>query len=207
MACVLGDLLRAAVESGDWSRVRERLAPDAMLDTSNEAGRRRVEGADAIVAHLGRSGPGAIRDWDAREWPTGVALSFEWEGASGTDRRRWYLRTNSGGEVVELWSTAARPGCGGAGEAVSVPRTLLERIGATRVEPLSHGGNSGAVLLARGPCRRHWVRSQAGRCRRRRLARARHGRPRAHGAAARRWRVRPDAAGDRPRHRGGRAIR
>ena len=150
MVGVLGDLLRAAVESGDWSRVRERLAPDAMLDTSNEAGRRRVEGADAIVAYLGRPGPGAIRDWDAREWPTGVALSFEWEGASGTDRRRWYLRTNSGGEVVELWSTAARPSAAGAVEASACRGRCSSRSAPRVLEPLSHGGNSGAALLRAG---------------------------------------------------------
>jgi tRNA A-37 threonylcarbamoyl transferase component Bud32 len=61
MAGPLAELLRAAVESGDWSRVRERLADDAVLDTSNEAGRRRIDGADTIVAYLGRPGAGAIR--------------------------------------------------------------------------------------------------------------------------------------------------
>lgn len=147
MAAVLTELLRAAVESGDWSQVRERLADDAVLYTSNEAGRRRIDGGDAIVAHLGRPGLGAIHVWEAREWATGVALSFEWEGASGTDRRRWYLRTNPAAEVVELWSTAARPGDAGEPEAVSPPPALLQQLGATRVEPLSHGGNSGAMLV------------------------------------------------------------
>ena len=102
MSGTLTQLLRAAVESGDWSHLRERLAHDAVLETSSEAGRRRVEGADAIVAHLGGPGPGEIHVWDAQEWPTGVALSFEWEGASGTDRRRWYVRANPAAEVVEL---------------------------------------------------------------------------------------------------------
>ena len=147
MARVLGDLLRAAVESGDWSRLRERLADDAVLDTSSEAGRRRVEGADAIVAHLGRAGPGEVGVWDAQEWPTGVALSFEWEGESGTDRRRWYARTGPDAEVVELWSTAARPSGGAAAEDVAPPPALLEQLGATRVTPLSHGGNSGAMVV------------------------------------------------------------
>jgi aminoglycoside phosphotransferase (APT) family kinase protein len=148
----LAGLVRDAVESGDWSRFRERLAGDAVLDTSSEAGRRRVEGADAIAAHLARPGPGAIRDWDAREWPTGLALSFEWEGASGTDRRRWYLRAGPSGDVVELWSTAARPVGAGVAGAVGAPAALLEELGATEVAPLSHGGNSGAALLrARRP--------------------------------------------------------
>jgi Phosphotransferase enzyme family len=143
----LAELLRAAVESGDWSQLRERLADDAVLDTSSEAGRRRVEGADAIVAHLGQPGPGAVGVWDAQEWTTGVALSFEWEGAGGTDRRRWYVRTGADAEVVELWSTAARPGGAAAAEAVTPPPALLEQLGVTRVEPLTHGGNSGAVVL------------------------------------------------------------
>jgi aminoglycoside phosphotransferase (APT) family kinase protein len=143
----LSELLRGAVESGDWSRVRERLADAAVLHTSNEAGRRRIDGADAVVSHLGRPGPGAIRLWDAQEWPTGVALSFEWEGASGTDRRRWYLRAGPASELVELWSVAARPAGAADAEAVSAPAALLERLGATGVVPLSHGGNSGASLL------------------------------------------------------------
>jgi hypothetical protein len=147
MARALSELLRAAVESGDWSRLRDRLAHDAVLDTSNETGRRRIEGPDAIAAHLGRPGPGAIRDWDAQEWPTGVALSFEGEGATGTDRRRWYLRTNPAGEVVELWSTAARPLGTRSAAVVTPPAALLQRLGAVRVVPMSHGGNSGAILL------------------------------------------------------------
>jgi hypothetical protein len=142
----LADLLRPAIESGDWTPLTSRLASDAVLHTSNEAGRRRIDGPDAIVEHLAGPGPGAIRDWDAQEWPTGVALSFEWEGASATDRRRWYLRTNAAGEVAEIWSTAARPSTG-IGPAVTPPASLVEELGATRVEPLTHAGNSGAALL------------------------------------------------------------
>src|SRR5205823_5922057 len=121
MAESLAELLRVAVETGDWSRFRGRLIDDAVLDTSSESGRRRIVGADAIVAHLGRPGPGAILDWDAQEWVTGVALTFEWEGRSGSDRRRWYVRTNREGEVVEIWSTAARPGLAAGAEDVGVP--------------------------------------------------------------------------------------
>ena len=138
--------LRTAVESGDWARLRPRFAADAVLDTSSEMGRRRVGGPDAIVAHLSGPGPGDIRDWHAEEWPAGVALSFEWDGADDTDRRRWYVRTNEAGEVTEIWSTAARP-TGGVPPAVSPPPSLLEELGATRLEPLSHGGNSGAALV------------------------------------------------------------
>jgi aminoglycoside phosphotransferase (APT) family kinase protein len=138
--------LRAAIESGDWSAVATRLAADVVLETSNEAGRRRVEGSEAVVAHLSAPGPGAVRDWDAQEWPTGIALSFEWEGESVTDRRRWYLRTAPDGRVIEIWSTAARPTTGAA-PAIDPPAALLEELGALRVERLSHGGNSGAALL------------------------------------------------------------
>src|SRR5690348_17219031 len=91
--------LYAAIESGDWSGVRERLAEDAFLDTSNEEGRRRISGADKVVAHLSRPGPGAVTDWDVQEWDAGVALSFEWVGPRGSDRRRWYLRTDLAGQV------------------------------------------------------------------------------------------------------------
>jgi hypothetical protein len=143
----VAQLLRAAIETGDWSRVRERLAPDALLDTSSESGRRRITGAEPIAAHLARPGPGAIRDWDSEEWSTGVALSFEWEGAGGTDRRRWYLRTNPRGTITEIWSTAARPHPADAAESAKPPSGLLDQLGASRVDALSHGGNSGATLL------------------------------------------------------------
>jgi aminoglycoside phosphotransferase (APT) family kinase protein len=146
----LVQILRGAIETGDWTGLRERLARAAVLDTSSEAGRRQIVGADAIASHLARPGPGEIRDWDAQQWPTGVALSFEWKGASGTDRRRWYVRTDAVGKVLELWSTAARPAVGVA-DAVAPPPTLLRKLGLIQVEPLSHGGNSGAALLrARG---------------------------------------------------------
>src|SRR3954447_12976496 len=143
----LGDILRAGVETGDWAEARARMADNAILHTSNEGGRQRIEGADAIAAHLALPGPGEIRDWDARDWPTGVALSFEWVGKSGTDRRRWYLRTNPAGNVDELWSTAARPTGADAGATPNPPTGLLEHLGATRVAALTHGGNSGAALM------------------------------------------------------------
>ena len=75
MPRALADTLRTAVETGDWTDLRERLAPGAVLHTSNEAGRRDVAGADAVGAQLSGPGRGEIRDWDAREWPAGVALS------------------------------------------------------------------------------------------------------------------------------------
>jgi hypothetical protein len=144
----LSNLLRAGIEAADWSGVRARLAADAVLRTSNERGRTRIDGADAVVAHLAQAGPGAVGVWDAREWPTGVALTFEWAGSGGMDRRRWYVRADDAGRVTELWSAAARPAAGGGdGLAAGIPSTLLARLGATHVEPLAHGGNSGAALL------------------------------------------------------------
>jgi aminoglycoside phosphotransferase (APT) family kinase protein len=147
MSGALVDLLHEAVRTGEWSHVRARLSPDAVLHTSNEAGRRRIDGAEAIAAHLAGPVPGAVRAWGAQEWPTGVALSFEWQAPSGTDRRRWYLRTDAAGDVTELWSTAARPRADATTEAIAPPPALLQGLGATRVEPLSHGGNSGAAVL------------------------------------------------------------
>lgn len=142
----LSALLRSAVETGDWALLRPRFAENAVLDTSSEGGRRQVTGADAIVAHLSVPGPGEVQHWHAEEWPAGVALSFEWAGAEDRDRRRWYVRRNEDGQVTEIWSTAARP-TGGIAAAVSPPRALLDELGATRLEPLSHGGNSGAALV------------------------------------------------------------
>ena len=144
----LADLLRAAVETGEWSAFRQRLADGAVLDSSSEAGRRQVAGADAIVEHLSAPGPGEVPVWDAQEWETGVAVTFEWQGPQGADRRRWYARTGDDSKVVEIWSTAARPvEAGGEVAAPSAPATLLDELGATSTEALSHGGNSGAALL------------------------------------------------------------
>lgn len=143
----LAGLLRAAIESGDWSALGARLTRDAVLETSNEHGRRRIEGAGEIVVHLSQPGPGTIHDWDAQEWPTGVALSFEWAGAEDRDRRRWYLRTGDDGRVRELWSTAARPSAPDLAEAPAPPPALLAALGVTEAVALSHGGNSGAALL------------------------------------------------------------
>ena len=129
MSGELSDVLRAAVESGDFAAFAEHLAPDAVLRTSNERGRRRIEGAGALVEHLARPGPGRIAAWDAQEWPAGAALTFEWVGAGSTDRRRWYLRRTEAGEVTELWSAAARPASGGGGP-LAPPASLLAGIGA-----------------------------------------------------------------------------
>jgi aminoglycoside phosphotransferase (APT) family kinase protein len=145
MAPDLAGALRAAVESGDWSALRERIAPDAVLRTSNESGRLRIDGREAVLAHLAGPGPGAIPLWKAREWDTGVALTFEWM-AGTTDRRRWYVRTDADGRLAELWSAAARP-AEGEGGGPGPPEALLQEIGAVGVEPLVHGGNSGAALL------------------------------------------------------------
>jgi hypothetical protein len=144
----LADLLRAAVESGDWAAFRERLDGEAHLDSSSEAGRRQVTGADAIVQHLSAPGPGAVTVWEPQEWETGLAVTFEWHGESGADRRRWYIRTGADGRVGEIWSTAARPGGAGVEDAApDSPAALLEELGATSTTALSHGGNSGAALL------------------------------------------------------------
>src|SRR5205809_1091875 len=105
MAASLTELLRAAVESGDWSRLRERLVHDAVLDTSSESGGRRIVGADAVVAHLARLGPGAIRDWDAQAWVTGVALGFGRVTADGAD---WLARaTGDRGRTAQLYEGGA----------------------------------------------------------------------------------------------------
>ena len=148
--CSYADLLRAAVESGDWSAFHERLDDSAVLDSSSEAGRRRVEGADAIVRHLSAPGPGEVPVWDAQEWETGVAVTFEWHGESGADRRRWYVRADDSGKVTEIWSTAARPDEAGDDSIADRRRmpSWKELGAASQVTPLSHGGNSGPRCCA-----------------------------------------------------------
>lgn len=148
MSTAVAAVLRLAIERGEWSSVSERFSDDVVLRTSGESGRWRSDGVDAVVAHLTKPGPGDVGVWVAREWPTGVALTFEWTGAAGTDRRRWYVRIAPDGRIDELWSAAARPSRGQrAHDEVSPPPALLDRHAITRLAPLVHGGNSGAVLL------------------------------------------------------------
>ena len=79
----------------------------------SESGRVRIEGPDAVVAHLSKPGPGDLGHWEAREWPTGIAATFEaWaptaplrrSGASMSARRKdtawcWIIGTP---KVTEL---------------------------------------------------------------------------------------------------------
>jgi hypothetical protein len=141
--------MEEAVRSGDFQPVGGLLGPDTVLDSSSERGRVRVTGRTRIVEHLRAPGPGEILDWHAREWPTGLAVTFEWRGESGVDRRRWYLRRD-GGEITGWWSYAAAP-ASDAAESEVPPAAVLERIGA-EAAPLEHAGNSGAALarLTRG---------------------------------------------------------
>jgi len=145
-AAVLVPLLRRAVADGEYAALGELLDPHAALRSSSERGRRTVEGPAAIVEHLERPGPGEVTAWDAREWPTGAAVTFEWRGAAGHDRRRWYVRRDEAtGRVTGLWSYAARPR--GDGGATTVPDAVLAALGAgARRAALEHGGNSGAAL-------------------------------------------------------------
>ncbi len=139
----LSSLLRDAIASGSYGPLGEQLAADAVLDTSNETGRRLIRGRDAIVAHLEQPGPGEVAFWNAREWPGGVALTFEWRGGSGVDRRRWYVR-RAGGLVERIWSYAARSSDDPPAE---LSDEVLERLGAgARRAALDHSGNSGAAL-------------------------------------------------------------
>ncbi len=139
----LAALLRDAVSSGEFARVGWLLGDRTALDSSSERGRVRIMGRDAIVGHMEAPGPGDVLEWEAREWPTGVAATFEWRGASGVDRRRWYLRRD-GEAITGWWSYAAVP----AGEpdvAATMPADLLDRLEATAA-PLEHSGNSGASI-------------------------------------------------------------
>ena len=147
----LGSVLRTAVASGRYDAVGELLAGDAFLDSSSAAGRRRIHGPEAIVAHLEAPGPGDVLLWDAHEWPSGVAVTFEWRGADDVDRRRWYVRSD-GGQIRRFWSYAARSR---DDSQVSLSEAVLQRMGTgARRAAFEHSGNSGAslerVMLADG---------------------------------------------------------
>ena len=119
-----------------------------MLARAARPGGRRIDGADAIVAHLAGRAPGEV----ARLGRAGVAApasrsASSGPGAGATDRRRWYVRTGAGRprrRAVEHGRAPDRPG---ACRRSAPPQALLGELGATRVAPLSHGGNSGAALL------------------------------------------------------------
>src|SRR5262245_14434502 len=87
----LAQMLRDCVESGRFEANVELLGAETVFDSSSERGRRRIAGANAIIDHLSAPGPGDVLEWDAREWDEGVAITFEWQGAGETDRRRWYV--------------------------------------------------------------------------------------------------------------------
>ena len=141
----LAPLLHDAVRTGTFDALGELLSEEAVLDTSSERGRRRVRGRDAIIAHLSAPGPGEVLDWQAGEWDPGVAITFEWRGAEGANRRRWYARRD-GNEVFALWSYAARPRFEPTA-GVRLPEAVLRQLGRNATSaPLAHGGNSGAAL-------------------------------------------------------------
>jgi hypothetical protein len=71
---------------------------------------------------------------------------FEWHGAAGADRRRWYARVDGAGRIRELWSSAARPAAGGD-VLTGPPEDWLAELGARDARVLVHAGNSGAALL------------------------------------------------------------
>jgi Phosphotransferase enzyme family len=138
-------VLRAAVASGRFDEIGGLLAANATLDTSNETGRGRVQGRKAIVAHLSNPGPGEVLHWDAHEWPSGLAVTFEWRGSSGVDRRRWYVRAE-GGQIAGMWSYAARPSEESARELPDAVFASVAGGAGARHAALEHAGNSGASL-------------------------------------------------------------
>ncbi|UJA20246.1 phosphotransferase [Thermoleophilia bacterium SCSIO 60948] len=142
----LSAVLRAVVEQGDPAALEPLLAPEVLLDSNSERGRRRIEGRDEVLAHLSGPGPGEVVDWRAAEYPTGAAITFEWHGASGADRRRWYLRRDPSGEITAIRSYAARVAAGDGGPPEVSPAVLAATGPGSVREPLVHGGNSGAAL-------------------------------------------------------------
>ncbi len=139
----LEQALTEAVAAGDFTGIAGLISPDAVLDTSSEAGRSLIRGRDAIIEHMSKPGPGEVTHWDAKEWPSGLAATFEWRGGSGVDRRRWYLRAEEG-EIVGWWSYAARPRDSAAAE---IPERVLASLGSgAKRATLDHGGNSGAAI-------------------------------------------------------------
>ena len=133
------------MRTGTFDALGELLSEEAVLDTSSERGRRRVRGRDAIIAHLSAPGPGEVLDWQAGEWDPGVAITFEWRGAEGANRRRWYARRD-GNEVSRSGATRRAPGSNRPLATGYRRRSWSSSDATPRSAPLAHGGNSGAAL-------------------------------------------------------------
>jgi phosphotransferase family enzyme len=148
VAASIGRRLRAAFESGEFARLGDLYAEDALLDWSMPGRRARVTGPDAVVAQLGAWWPGSgeLTRWDEAEFPSGLTIEFERRADHGLARQRQFIQT-FGGRIVRHQAYCARPhGTTGeppedvAGDAI---RALGEVV---RREPLTHPGQSGNSL-------------------------------------------------------------
>jgi aminoglycoside phosphotransferase (APT) family kinase protein len=148
MAASIGDRLRAAFESGDFARLGDLYADDALLDWSMPGRRARVIGPDAVVAQLEAwwRGPGELTRWDETTFPSGLTVEFERRADDGFARQRQFVQT-VGGRIVRHQAYCARPhGTMGeppqdaAGDAIRAHGEIVRR------EPLTHTGQSGTSL-------------------------------------------------------------
>ena len=138
MTASVAPLLRAAVERGDWSRLRERLAEDAVL-RHEQRGRppaRRRRRRDRRPPRAARSGRG--RPWDAAGVAAGRRADLR---VGGRDRHgpaplvRADRTRRPGDRAVERGrAPGTRRGCRGRARP---PPALLAQLGATRVAPLA----------------------------------------------------------------------
>jgi hypothetical protein len=148
VAASIGRRLRAAFESGEFARLGDLYAEDALLDWSMPGRRARVTGADAVVAQLGAWWPGSgeLTRWDEAEFPSGLTIEFERRAGNGLARQRQFVQI-VGGRIVRHQAYCARPhGTTGeppqdiVGDAIRALGEIVRR------EPLTHAGQSGTGL-------------------------------------------------------------
>ena len=148
MVASIGRRLRAAFESGEFARLGDLYAEDALLDWSMPGRRARVSGPHAVVAQLGAwwRGPGELTRWDEEEFPSGVTIEFERRADDDLARQRQFIQTVDG-RIVRQQAYCARPH-GTIGEPPEhVAGDAIRALGEIdRREPLTHGGQSGTSL-------------------------------------------------------------
>jgi hypothetical protein len=144
----IGRRLRVAFEAGEFARLADLYAEDALLDWSMPGRRARVTGSEAVVAQLGESwrGGGELTRWDESVFPSGLTIEFERLADGALARQRHFIQTMDG-RIVRHQAYCARPQ-GAIVEpfkdaAVAAVRALGE---IDRREPLTHAGQSGTGL-------------------------------------------------------------
>jgi Phosphotransferase enzyme family len=142
------ELLREALQSGNWVPLAAAHADDAVLEVSVRGERSVTRGSEAIAARLGRLWPGRARlvEWAPTPGPGGCAVWSERVPEDGSAaRQRQYLKIRDGA-IARHWVFGAPPRTVAPPLAGAEAPPLFERLGVNRREPLVSTGWSGNRL-------------------------------------------------------------